>query len=104
MGMNSAMNACVALIEGRTDIAKEIIRAPGSDIRNVPEILARLDQAVNKTAAKALRNALVRTLPIQPDMKAIRSGKTEITPEECFFLGVTAVERVLEQVIFELEN
>jgi hypothetical protein len=96
-GMNSALNACISLIEGRTDIAKEIIRAPGSDVKNVPEILARLEQAVNRTAAKAIRNVLVRTLSVKPPAFHMESQ------EEAFFIGVTSIESILDQAVDELE-
>ena len=66
MSMNRAINATIALIEGRTDIAKEVFRDPTSDVKNVPEVLARLEVVVNKAAAKAIRNGLVRALALQP--------------------------------------
>lgn len=101
MGMNAALNATVALIEGRTDIAKEIIRAPGSDVNNVPGIMSRLERAVNIAAAKALRNALIRTLSIVPDPKVLAKHKSQ---EETFYSGVAAVEAILERVVVELEG
>ncbi len=101
MSLNAALNATVALIEGRTDIAKEILRSPVSDVKNVPEIMARLDRAVNVAAARALRNALVRTLAVQPDSKKMSK---EVSKEEAFYLGVKAVEDVLDQVVYELQK
>lgn len=100
MSLNAALNATVALIEGRTDIAKELIRAPGSDVKDVPAIVARLDRAVAKTAARALRNALLRTLAIRPDPLTLANA----TSEEAFYLGVNATELVLEKAAENLEN
>ena len=100
MGMNAALNATVALIEGRTDIAKEIVRSPGSDVKNVPDIMARLDRAVNRAAAKALRNALVRTLAVTAPIWLNNSSD----PEEIFYMGVNAVEKVLDDVVAELDD
>jgi CRISPR/Cas system-associated protein Csm6 len=99
--MNKALNATVALIEGRTSIAKEIIRAPGSDVHNVPEILVRLNQAVDRAAAKAMRNALIQTLSIRPNMMVVNGN---LSAEEAFYLGVSQVEEMLEQVIERLDN
>lgn len=101
MSMNKALNATVALIEGRTSIAKEIIRAPGSDVHNVPEILVRLNQAVDRAAAKAMRNALIQTLSIRPNMMVVNGN---LSAEEAFYLGVSQVEEMLEQVIERLDN
>ena len=100
MSLNAALNATVALIEGRTDIAKEILRSPTSDVKDVPMIMVRLNQAVDKTAAKALRNALLRTLAIRPDVLALANSNQE----EAFYLGVDAVESVLEKVAEDLER
>lgn len=98
MSMNSALNAAVALIEGRTDIAKEIIRAPGSDVLNVPAIMSRLERAVNKAAAKAISNVLIRSLAIQPTSDIL----TNKNLSEAFYVGVTSVEKIFEQAIAEL--
>lgn len=101
IGMNAALNATVALIEGRTDIAKEIIRSPGSDVKDVPSIMWRLERAVNRAAAKALRNALVRTLVVTPDPKLLAK---QSSPEEIYYMGATAVEKILDNVVDELER
>jgi hypothetical protein len=99
------LNATVALIEGRTELAKEILRGPGSDVRNVPEILARLDRAVNGVAAKTLRAALLRSLSAQPDPR--RSG-VELDEysmyEQGFYTGVARVEAILEDIASSLEQ
>jgi hypothetical protein len=105
MSMNAALNAIVALIEGNTTIAKEIIRTPGSDVNNVPAIIARLDRAINKTGAVAIRNALVKTLEVRLDEKTLKSIKViNAPPEEIFFMGVTAVETILSDIAYNLEN
>lgn len=98
MSLNKAVNATIALIEGRTDIAKEIFRDPTSDVKNIPEIMARLDKAVNKAAAKAIRNGLVRALAIQSDVDY--STKAE---NLFFYSGMSRVEELFEQIALELE-
>lgn len=103
-GMNKSLNAVIALIEGRVDIAKEIIREPDSDVENVPEVLARLDRAVNKTVAKAMRNVLVRSLSVQPPSDSISDSITRSVIAEAFYLGVTEVEKIFEKAIEELEG
>lgn len=96
MSLNAALNATIALIEGRTDIAKDILRSPSSDVRNVPEVIARLNRAVDRAAAKAIRNALMQTLAVQ-----WKAGHGEA--EVAFYTGMKAVEDVLEAAVERLE-
>jgi hypothetical protein len=116
MSLNAALNATVALIEGRTDIAKDILRAPSSDVKDVPGIMARLNRSVDRAAAKAMRNALVASLTVQPAGKIVhdkvradcpKCGEdftVETSHEEAFFQGVSAVETIIEQAIERLEQ
>lgn len=108
MSLNKAINATIALIEGRTDIAKEIFRDPTSDVKNIPETMARLEAAVNKVAAQAIRNGLKRSLAIQvtsqelnqldnPDPTAPNQAR------EAFTLGVSRVEDLFQQIVEELD-
>src|SRR3569833_1012916 len=104
MSLNSALNATVALIEGRTQLAKEILRGPGSDVKNVPKILARLDHAVSKASAQTLRTALRRTLAAQPRPMAQNEESEEYAKyEEGFYEGVAFVEAVIESIAEQLE-
>lgn len=100
MSLNKALNATIALIEGRTDIAKEIFRDPSSDVKNIPQIMARLETVVNKAAAKAIRNGLVRALSIQAGTLNGRSNPAEDIP---FYTGVSRVEALFEQIAEELD-
>jgi len=102
MSMNRAINATIALIEGRTDIAKEILRDPTSDVKNVPEILARLEAVVDKAAAKAIRNGLIRALAIQPPTWT--SKNQPVSAEQAFYLGVNGVENLFGDIVLELER
>ena len=102
MSMNKAINATIAMIEGRTDIAKEILREPTSDIKNVPQILARLETVVNKAAAKAVRNGLIRALAIQPPVWT--SKDQPASAEQAFYLGVGSVETLFGLIADELEE
>lgn len=101
MSLNKAINATIALIEGRTDIAKEIFRDPTSDVKNIPEIMARLDRVVNKAAARAIRNGLKRTLAIQTGTPATSE---DFEDDTAFYFGVSRVEELFEQIATELER
>ena len=107
MSLNAALNATVALIEGRIDTAREILRDPGSDVKNVPEILARLDRAVDRVAAKTLRVALTRSLAAQPRPPSTSDEEGSVTYNfyvEGFYTGVAAVEAILEDIASSLEG
>src|ERR1017187_8257619 len=104
MSMNRAINATIALIEGRTDIAKEVFRDATSDVKDVPPVLARLEAVVNKAAAKAIRNGLVRALALQPASIPKRDTNARAENEKCFFDGVSAVELLFNQIANELEQ
>jgi len=105
VSLNAALNATVALIEGRTDLARNILRSPVSDVKNVPEILARLDRAVRRVAAKAIRNAMIHTLAVRlgpkPDDRSDYDWKVY---EEGFYEGVTAAEKVIEDIASSMED
>jgi predicted dinucleotide-utilizing enzyme len=101
MSLNKAINSVVALIEGRTDIAKEIFRDPTSDVSNIPDVMARLDAAVEKAAAKAIRNGLIRALAIRPDVKI---SPNVLSPERAFYDGVNAMEKLFGDIAFTLER
>ena len=102
--MNRAINATIALIEGRTDIAKEVFRDPTSDVKNVPEVQARLEAVVNKAAAKAIRNGLVRALALQPASIPKKDPTARAENEKCFFDGVGAVEALFSSIVYDLER
>jgi hypothetical protein len=90
------MNAVIAMLEDRTALAKELLRAPDSDVKNIPEIQLRLQDAVNKQVAKGLRDVLRQALATQP-------GKDTID-REAFYEGVVAVEELLEAEAETLEG
>lgn len=107
MSLNKAINSVVALIEGRTDIAKEIFRDPTSDVQNIPEIMARLDATVEKAAAKAIRNGLIRALALRPDpkmLKDLRQKSPDVLQESAFFAGIAAVEELFGGIAYQLER
>lgn len=106
MSLNKAVNATIALIEGRTDIAKEIFRDPTSDIKNIPEVMARLEAAVNKVAARAIRNGLMRSLAIEvtiSELSDISSTTSTLDAASGFNLGVTKVEDLFQSIVEELD-
>jgi len=96
MSLNKAMNAVIAMLEGRLSIAKEMLRAPDSDIKNIPDVRIRLQLAVDKQSAKQIRDLLSHCLALEPSKDTI--------DREAFFEGVVAVESVLEAAVVHLEG
>lgn len=109
MSLNKAVNAVIALVENRTDIAKEIFRGPGSDVKNIPAIMTRLDQAVEKAAATAMRNALKRSLAVQLSETRLKhfvktaGTDTQGAIEAAFYEGVDEIERLFEKIVMEMD-
>lgn len=97
MSLNKAINAVIAVIEERPEVAKGILREPTSDVKSIPEVLNRLRTALNKYAAGEIRQGLLEALHVEPDRDA------ESHPDT-FYSGVRAVETVFEQRIFDLES
>lgn len=99
MSLNSALNAVIALLEGRPSVAKDILRNPLSDIKNVPEVLTRLNSALDRHTAAQVRKALIECLRIQPDSTV----EFPLEERDAFFQGVRAVEELFEKLVAELE-
>lgn len=98
MSLNNSMNSVIALLEGRPALAKDILRRPTSDVTNVPEVMSRLDRAVNKRVAKELKVILMDLMRLQ--------APTNYTTDACeyFYEGVAAVEAQLELFVVQYEG
>jgi hypothetical protein len=96
MSLNKAMNAVIAMLDGRLRVAKEMLRAPDSDVKNIPEVQMRLQLALDKQVAKRLRGVLNCALAIEPTQDTI--------DRQAFYEGVVAVEGLLEGEAERLEG
>src|SRR6266568_1904207 len=99
MAENKVLNALLALIEERPEIARSLLRHPDVPVLDVGTIQGRIAMALDKAKAfavsQAVRGILSETLslplPIDPHDK------------EIFLQGVTAVETKLEQIIYNCQ-
>lgn len=104
MSMNKALNAVIALVENKPDIARAYFRDPNSDILNVGEATARLYSALDHRFAIELRMLLVKLLEAEP------SSMTKLKPEtkgpyiDGFYDGVRQVEQMIERLLVKLES
>lgn len=97
MSLMKAMNAVIALLENRPAVAKEIFRAPESDVKDIGDLELKLEVAVNHRVAKEISESLMATLRLEPP-KAYDSRDREV-----FYEGVRAVEQVFENLVQELQ-
>jgi hypothetical protein len=92
MSLNNAMNAVIAMLENKPEVAREIFRAPESDIENISDVQAKLYEAVRVLFVKQIKAILKETPKIQ-------SPYNDMALNEAFFAGVDKVETELEHKI-----
>ena len=100
MGINSALNAVIAMLEDRPALFKELLRAPGSDVRNLTAVELRLRAAVKKYAATQIRTGLTQSLHVVPPIADDDSGEQT----QSFYAGVRATEEVFERLVVSLDE
>jgi hypothetical protein len=93
MSVNKTINAAIALIEGRPEAARDILRDPSSEISNVSAVLIRLYSSIDKKVCSILKCILMNCLHLQPDESMTTEEKA------AFYKGVTAVEQLLEDLV-----
>ena len=109
MSFNTALNATIALIENRPEQFKEMLRAPASDVKDLPAVRARLDKALNFYAATKIRVGLMDSLHLTPPESLHVDNRSDI-PEcadlqsEAYYAGVRAAEKIFETLIAALEG
>lgn len=106
MSENRIINAIIALIEDRTDEAKEMLRSPemrvsSSDIQG--RLGAAIDFRESKATTFAMKTVLYKSLRADPKDEARRNNlKWNSSHEEAYFLGISHVESIIEACIEEL--
>ena len=100
MSLNAGINATIALIEDRPEQFKEMLRSITSDVKDIGAARARLTRALNFYAATKIRWALMSTLQIEPN----KAENMDWACREAFFAGVCSVEKLLENLLLELES
>jgi hypothetical protein len=109
MSINQHLNATIALIHGDMKLVREILRSPGSDVKNVPQVVSALAQALDEVRADAVTVAkheadialVIKELTaVQVDSLGIEPGES-LTPElkNSFMNGVEAVEKLISDRI-----
>ena len=97
MSLNNSLNAAIAIIENKPDIARRIFRNPDSDVDDISGALARVYKAIDKRVVETLRVVLVQILAVQP------KNEDNIYCEG-FYDGVVGVENMIESIIENLEE
>lgn len=94
MSVGKSWNAAIALIEGRPQDARELLRSPEMQGVNIAELQMRLEKAVAERADKDLVDTLHRLLH-----RSLSLEPAEGQSRESFFAGVTAVEKLVEEIL-----
>jgi 16S rRNA C967 or C1407 C5-methylase (RsmB/RsmF family) len=112
MSANKLINAVIALVEDRPEVAKEMLRSPEMRLSST-EVQGRLARALEEREAKAIvaamKSVLRLSLRADPAVAAEEEGIEWTAPQEedserkihdeAFYQGVAFVERLLEEYI-----
>lgn len=96
-GTSQALNAVIAMLEDRPALFKELLRAPGSNVKDLTSAEQRLRRAMCRYAATQIKVGLMQTLHVLPP----DSGPEY---QEGFLNGVRAIEGVFEALAKTLEK
>lgn len=110
MSANKLINAVIALVEDRPEVAKEMLRSPEMRLSST-EVQGRLSRALEERESKAIvaamKSVLRLSLRADPSVAAEAEGIkwdplmewAHKTHDEAFYHGVAFVERLLEEYI-----
>ena len=93
MSLNTAMNAVLAILEDRAELARDILRSPNSDITDINTVMTRVYMAVDKEAINAIKQVLRAALTLQPP-----DSMTSVE-KEAFYQGIKAIEELLDKKV-----
>jgi hypothetical protein len=95
--MNKLLNALLALIENRPQVARELLRSPELKINSLSDIVARINSAIVTANTKynelVLKSILRESLSIE--IPEITDANRQYV--DAFVAGVTAVEEIIEE-------
>lgn len=97
--MNKLLNAMIALIENRPEVARTLLRSPDMKAFSIGEVQSRLHAALDRAKAGAIIEALRQVMHQSLRLTGtLDPGATE-QQQEAFLKGVAAVESILEHYI-----
>ena len=99
MSANKLINAVIALVEDRSEAAKEMLRSPEMRLSST-EVQVRLEKALREREAKAVTEAMKSVLRVS--LRADPGDTLSGTEVEAFYQGVTFVEHLLEEYVEHL--
>lgn len=99
---NKLLNAVIALVENKPEVARTLLRSPDMKGASISEVQSRLYDALDKIKAEAARAALRGVMQRSLRLSVLK-GDTVEEEAEVFMTGVVAVETLLEEAIAELE-
>jgi len=106
MSANKLINAVIAMVEDRTQDAREMLRSP--EMRSIPlgEVHSRLSKSLRDRETKAQIAILKQVLGSSLHINATEATEhhSDLEPEELYLMGVVEMERVIDNAIAELES
>lgn len=96
---NKLLNAVIALIENKPEIASDYLRSPEMKGVSISEVQSRLYTSLEKLKADAAREALRDVM--QRSLRLVAGSDKD--DGELFMFGVVAVETIVEDAIAKLE-
>ena len=91
MSDNKVLNAVIALIENRPEVAKELLRSPEMSI-SVSEVTVRLNYALDDSRDKAIVEVL---------RKILRKTLVLTSDNPSYMQAVVDVEKIIEGCLYE---
>jgi hypothetical protein len=103
MNENTTLNALLALLEGRPELARSYLRAPGSNVVSITDFQTRIYSAMDALKNQAVKTALRDLLNVTVRASAPEDIKD---PDEidAYTRGVQKVEDLITEIIHKCES
>jgi uncharacterized small protein (DUF1192 family) len=102
---NTTLNAVLALLEGRPELARSFLRYPGSEIASITDLQTRIYRSMEVLRCQAVKEAMRKLLDAtvrKSPSDAVLSG--DLSASDAFVLGVTEIEDMITEIIHACER
>jgi hypothetical protein len=102
MGDNTTLNALLALMEGRPELARAFLRSPSSNIGDANALQMRVYRAMEILKCQAVKSALREIL--RSTSRIIDVSEDTQQTKDAYLQGISDVEEILAKAIFKAEE
>lgn len=103
MSENTTLNALLALLEGRPELARAYLRSPNSNITSITDFQTRVYKAMDALRHQAVKQALRGLLNTTVKLEA-PEGMTDLDQIDAHMQGIERVEDLITEVIHDSES